>query len=109
VPFIPQNSQSVNYTTVLSDAEGHVYHPSADTTARTWTIAANGSVAYPIGTAISFVNQTGAGAITLNCADTMYFAGSPNTSGSRVLTAIGIATALKVASTVWVITGTNLT
>jgi hypothetical protein len=109
VASIPQNSQSANYTTVLTDAEGHIFHPSADASARTWTIAANSAVPYVIGTAITFVNQTGAGVVTINCADTMYFAGSPNTSGSRTLTAIGIATALKVAATVWIITGTNLT
>jgi len=54
---IPQNSQSTAYTCVLADNGKHIFHPSADTTARTFTIPANSSVAYPIGTAITFINQ----------------------------------------------------
>lgn len=57
---IPQNSNSADYTLVLGDSGKHIYHPSADTTARTITIPANASVAYPIGTAITFVNDTSA-------------------------------------------------
>lgn len=45
---IPQNSQSAAYTLVLTDSGKHILHPSADTTARIFTIPANGSVAYPI-------------------------------------------------------------
>jgi hypothetical protein len=106
---IPQNSQSAAYTLVLSDAEKHIYHPSADTTARVWTIPANSSVAYPIGTAITFVNDTSAGAITISITtDTLVLAGA-GTTGSRTLAASGIATALKVTSTRWIISGTNLT
>lgn len=33
-----QNSRSAGYTLVLGDAGGQVYHPSADTAARTWVI-----------------------------------------------------------------------
>jgi hypothetical protein len=106
---IPQNSQSAAYTTVLADAEKHIFHPSADTTARTWTIDSNANVAYPIGTAITFVNQNAAGAITIAItSDTMRLAGA-GTTGSRTLAANGVATALKVTSTEWIISGTGLT
>ena len=106
---IPQNSQSAAYTTVLTDAGTHIYHPGADTTARTWTIAANASVAYPIGTAITFVNDTSAGVITIAInSDTMILAGA-GTTGSRTLAANGIATAIKITSTRWIISGTGLT
>jgi hypothetical protein len=54
---IPQNSQSADYTLVLADSGKHILHPSADTSARTFTIPANSSVAYPIGTALTFINQ----------------------------------------------------
>ena len=37
---VPQNSKSAAYTTVLGDAGTHILHPSADTTARTFTIEA---------------------------------------------------------------------
>lgn len=106
---IPQNSQSAAYTLVATDAQKHIYHPSADTTARIWTIPANSSVAYPIGTAITFINDTSAGVITISITtDTLVLMGSGST-GSRTLAANGLATAIKVSSTRWVISGTNLT
>jgi len=107
---IPQNSQIVNYTLALTDAGKHIFHPSTDTTARTFTIPANGSVAFPIGTAVTFVNQHGAGTITIAIGgtDAMYLAGA-GTVGNRNLAANGTATALKVTSTEWLISGVNLT
>lgn len=106
---IEQNSQSTAYTFVLADAGKHILHPSADTTARVFTIPANSSVAYPVGTAITIVNQNGAGAITISITtDTMRLAGA-GTTGSRTLAANGVATALKITSTEWIISGTGLT
>jgi hypothetical protein len=107
---IQQNSESTNYTTVLSDAAKHLLHPSADTTYRTFTIEANQTVSYPIGTAITFVNEHSAGGLTISIhsPDLMYLAGSGLTN-DRVLAANGIATALKITSTEWIISGTNLT
>lgn len=106
---IPQNSQSTAYTLVASDAAKHILHPSADTTARTFTIPANSSVPFAIGTAITFINQNGAGTVTISInTDTMRLAGA-GTTGSRTLTANGIATAIKITSTEWIISGTNLT
>lgn len=106
---IPQNSQSAAYTLVLSDSGKHIYHPSADTTARTWTIPANSSVAFPIGTAITFVNDTSAGTITISItSDTLVLAGT-GTTGSRTLAASGMATAIKITSTRWMISGSGLT
>ena len=106
---IPQNSQSTAYTLVLADSGKQIFHPSADTTARTFTIPANGSVAYPIGTAVTFINQNGAGVVTIAITtDTMRLAGA-GTTGSRTLAANGIATAIKITSTEWIISGTGLT
>ena len=106
---IPQVSQSAAYTTVLSDAGKHIYHPAADVTARIWTIPANATVPYRIGTAITFVNDTGAGVITIAITgDTLILAG-PGTTGSRTLAANGTCTMLKIAATKWIITGTGLT
>lgn len=106
---IPQNSQSAAYTLVLGDAQKHIYHPSADTTARIWTIPANSSVAFPVGTAVTFVNDTGAGVITIAITtDTLVLAGTGST-GSRSLAANGVATAIKKTSTSWIISGTGLT
>ena len=104
---ILQNSQSAAYTTVLSDAGKHILHPTADNNARTFTIASNASVPYPIGAAITFVNQINTVTIAITT-DTMTLAGA-GTTGSRTLAANGIATALKVSATGWVISGTGLT
>lgn len=106
---IPQNSQSAAYTTVLTDSGKHLYHPSADTTARIWTIDSNANVAYPVGTAITFVNDTSAGVITLAITDdTLVLAGDGST-GSRTLAASGMATAIKITATRWMISGSGLT
>jgi hypothetical protein len=104
-----QNSQSAAYTAVLADSEKHIFHPAADTTARVFTIPANASVAYPIGTCLTFVNENAAGVITIAITtDTMRLAGA-GTTGSRTLAANGIATALKITSTSWLISGVGLT
>jgi hypothetical protein len=103
---IQQNSQSTAYTTVLADAQKHILHPTADNNARTFTIAANASVAYPIGTCLTFVNQINTVTIAINT-DTLTMAGTGQT-GSRSLAANGIATALKITSTSWIISGAGL-
>lgn len=104
---IPQVSKSSDYTLELGDAGKHIFHPSADTTDRTFTIPANGSVAYPVGTALTFVNaSTGDVFIAIN-SDTLYFAGGGAT-GTRTLSQYGVATAVKVTSTEWFISGAGL-
>lgn len=104
---IPQNSQSTAYGLVLGDAQKHILHPTADNNPRTFTIPANSSVAYPIGTAITFVNQINTLTIAITT-DTLTLAGA-GTTGSRTLAANGIATAIKLTSTGWLISGTGLT
>jgi hypothetical protein len=106
---LQQNSQSADYTLTIDDAGKQIFHPSADTSARTFTIPANGTVAFAVGTAVTFINQNGAGVITIAITtDTMRLAGD-GTTGSRTLAANGIATAVKVTSTEWLISGTGLT
>lgn len=100
--------KSAAYTFVLADANNTFLHPSADTTGRTWTIPANGSVAYAVGTVLTFINQASAGTITIAItSDTMRLAGAGST-GSRTLAANGIATAVKLTSTEWLISGVGL-
>jgi hypothetical protein len=105
---IPQNSQSAAYTTVLADSGKCIYHPATDANARTFTIAANSSVAYPIGTVIQFVNMTSQVVTIAINTDTMYLAGT-GTTGSRSLAQYGVANAMKMTSTTWIITGSGLT
>jgi len=103
----PINSQSAAYTLVLADAAKTILHPASDNNARTFTIPANSSVPYPDGTVITFVNLINTVTIAIT-SDTMYLAG-PGTTGSRTLAAYGVASAVKVASTTWVISGNGLT
>jgi hypothetical protein len=103
---MPQNSQSAAYTTILSDANKHILHPTADNNPRTFTIDSNANVPYPIGTTITFVNEINTVTIAIT-SDTLTLAGA-GTTGSRTLSANGIATALKIAATKWQISGTNL-
>jgi hypothetical protein len=105
---IPQNSQSAAYTLVLADAGKHIFHPSTDANARTFTIPANSSVAYPIGTAITFINMTSQVVTIAITTDTMYLS-SAGTTGSRSLAQYGSATAIKITSTNWLISGSGLT
>jgi hypothetical protein len=105
---IPQNSQSAAYTLVLADAGKHIFHPSTDANARTFTIPANSSVAYPIGTAITFINITSQVVTIAITTDTMYLS-SAGTTGSRSLAQYGSATAIKITSTNWLISGSGLT
>lgn len=105
---IPQNSQSAAYTLVLADSGKHIFHPSGDANARTYTIPANSSVAYPIGTAVTFINMTAEVVTIAITSDTMYLA-KDGTTGSRSLAQYGSATALKITSTTWLISGSALT
>ncbi len=105
---IVQNSQSAAYTTVLSDAGKQIIHPGTDANARTYTIDSNANVAYVIGTCITFINMTSQVVTIAITSDTMYLAGT-GTTGSRSLAQYGIATAIKIDSTHWVINGTGLT
>lgn len=102
---IPPNIQNANYTTVADDSGKTVLTATA---AVTLTIAANVAVPYPIGTAITFVN-TSAGNVSIAInSDTLTLAGS-TTVGTRTLARNGVATALKVGATSWLISGTGVT
>ena len=109
---VPVNSQSAAYTLVLADAGKVIFHPASDNNARTFTIPAASSVAYPIGTAITFINLAATASTIAITSDTMYLS-SAGTTGSRTLAQYGSATAIKVSglssSGVWIISGSGLT
>jgi len=104
---IPQNSQSANYTAVLADSGKHLLHPSGGGAGDTFTIPANASVAYELGTAITFVNRDSNALSIAITSDTLIMAGGTST-GTRQLAQNGVATAIKVESTTWVISGSGL-
>jgi len=108
---IPQNAQTGSYTMVLADSGKHIYHASG-AGAATYTIPAASSVAYPIGTAITFINLSATSISIAITTDTMYLS-SAGTTGTRTLAQYGSATAIKVSgvssSGIWVISGSGLT
>jgi hypothetical protein len=103
---IPQNSQSTAYTAVLADNGKHIFHPTADNNARTFTIPANSSVAFPVGTCLTFINMINTVTIAIT-SDTLILSPA-GTTGSRTLAANGMATAIKVTSTSWMVSGSGL-
>jgi hypothetical protein len=105
---IPQNSQSAAYTLVLADSGKHIFHPVGDNNARTFTIPANSSVAYPVGTAITFINMAVADVTIAITTDTLTLSDA-GTTGSRTLATNGSATCVKITSTEWLISGSGLT
>ena len=104
---VPINSQSAAYTLVLADSGKTILHPSSDDNARTFTIPANSSVVFPIGTAITFINAVNTLTIAIT-SDTLKLANTTDT-GSMELDVNGIATAIKIGSTEWIISGVGLT
>lgn len=103
---VPQNEQTGSYTLVLTDSGKHIYRGSGG--AATWTIPANSSVGYAIGTALTFINLSATSVSIAITSDTMYLS-SAGTTGTRTLAQYGSATAVKIASTTWIISGSGLT
>jgi hypothetical protein len=104
---IPQNAQTGSYTLVLADSGKSIFHATG-AGAATYTIPANGSVAYVIGTTVTFINMS-TSAVTISITtDTLYLGGT-GTTGSRTLAQYGVATATKMTSTTWIISGAGLT
>lgn len=103
---IPTNTQNGNYTCVLSDTAGAIRKASG--AGNTITIPANSSVAYPTGTVLTFLNFSLNNVTIAITTDTMYLAGA-GTTGSRTLSGTyGVATAIKISATEWIISGTGL-
>lgn len=99
---LPQNSQTASYTLALSDAGKHISITTGGV-----VIPANGSVAFPIGTTIVVFNNSGSNQAISITTDTLRQAGTANT-GSRTLAQYGLATMVKMTSTMWVISGAGL-
>jgi len=102
----PVNEQSTAYSTVASDAGKIILHPTSDANARVFTIDA--SVTYDLGTVLTFINMTSQVVTISLSSGTIYQAGTGST-GSRSLAQYGIATAVKMTSTTWLISGNGLT
>ena len=98
---LPQSVKTGSYTLALADAGSQI------STNSNVTIPANASVAFPVGSAVAIYNNSSASISVLITSDTLYLAGTAST-GTRGLAQRGVATALKVGSTTWVLTGAGV-
>ena len=106
---VPQNTQTANYTLSLADSGKHIFMANG-TANLTITIPANASVPFPLGSAITFINYSQNNFMSINIAtDVMNYSNTSGTTGTRTLSQYGVATAMKVLSNTWIISGTNLT
>jgi hypothetical protein len=104
---IPQNSQNGAYNVVLGDAGKHIYHPTGQAAA-TYTFPANSNVSFTVGSAVTIINGSANNVTIALTTDTLYLS-SNGATGSRTLAQWGVATAVKIENTTWVISGSNIT
>lgn len=96
---------SGNVAPALTDCGKTFYHTDAN--ARNFTIPANASVAFPVGTILAIENENGAAAVSIIITtDTLRWGSS---TGTRTLAANGGCSIQKVASTVWRVHGEGIT
>jgi len=101
VVSFPQNSQTASYTLQITDQGKQI-----SITTGGIIIPANSSVPFPIGSTICFYNNSSSNQFISITNDTLREAGTAAT-GTRMLAQYGFATCVKVASTTWVISGTE--
>jgi hypothetical protein len=104
---IPQDAQTGNYTLTLADTGKHIYH-AANSAAATYTIPANASVSFATGAAVTFINMSANNVSLAITSDTLYWSPSGGT-GTRTLAQYGVATAVKITGTSWIVSGLGLT
>jgi hypothetical protein len=92
-----------NLTLSKAHAGEHIYVTGAS---QTITIPANGSVPLEIGTTIVVINGNVTSSIEITT-DTLRLAGTSST-GTRTLSAYGIATLIKIDATTWMVSGNGL-
>ena len=98
----PQNAQTAAYQLALTDNGKHI-----SITTGGITIPANSAAAFPIGATVVIYNNSGSSQTIGITTDTLRQAGTTNT-GTRTLANYGLATCVKVDTTVWAITGAGL-
>jgi hypothetical protein len=108
IPNVGVTSSSYTVGTTLALAEANWSVGYSGSGGDTFTIPSNATRAWAIGTTIHFFN-VGSGAVNIALtSDTLRLAGT-TTTGTRSLAANGFATAEKVATTTWLISGPGLT
>lgn len=106
------NEHAESYTTVLEDANECLLHPGFDASARTFSIDNPENVVYDRGTKLVFVNQFGAGVLSITAIAAVMRQSPGGATGTRTLAAGGYAEALLIfdgLSSEWIIWGFGLT
>lgn len=103
---LPQVAKDATYTFVASDSGKHIYHSNG--TAYTWTIPPNSSVAFPIGTVITVVNDASAAVNITIARGTGVALLLSGTDQNCTVGQYGIATLLKVGTDRWLINGSEV-
>jgi hypothetical protein len=102
----PINVQNVNYGFLISDRGKTVLKSSS--ASPIWTIPANASVGFPLGTIIRLSNN-GANAVTLEItSDTLYW-NPTGATGSRSIAQYGYGELQKIGATSWTLWGVGIT
>ncbi len=103
---MPQNSQAGAYTLVLTDDGKHIYCTGGTTA--TITIPANSSVALPVGTVITIVNNH-SGSVTISGPTNSLQLASGTLATTRTLATKGMATLIEVNTDLWFVAGSGVT
>lgn len=104
--YSEMNVQNGNYTLVLGD-KGKTISKESGGVGETFTIPANSSVAFPVGTFVGFNNDGGGDLTIAITTDTLTYA-VDNTTGNRTLADGGYAVVHKTSTTGWKIVGQGL-
>ena len=103
---IPQIALNGASTFVAADSGKHYYKGPAVTSAIILTIPDNSAEPCPVGTTITIVNDAATGNITIfQGGNTILQLGGTFNQSNRTITPGGFATALKVASNKWIVSG----
>lgn len=106
---VPQNLEDDDYIVALTDRGKHIYQSSAGI-ASSWLVPNNSDTDFPIGTAITFIND-GALAVSID-ADTdvtLVQAGTGTEGTAATLIPLGMATLLQVGVDRWYVNGVGIT
>jgi hypothetical protein len=102
---MPVISMTSDASVSLGTAGGFVYYTGAG--GHTLTIPANGSVAMPVGTVISFFNN-GSGSFSIAITTDVLIWAGPGSTGTRTIALYGQGVLTKIASNAWTVSGVGI-
>lgn len=103
---LPQNSKSADYILALTDSGKQIYHPASDANARQFTIPKNATVAFALGTVVTFTNDSANDITVIIDTDTLEYA---DTGAVTTITIpqYNTMTIQKTTTTTWLGSGTS--